>query len=454
MDPTALKAGAPPQPLPTNGTAPHPDAPPRPRPAAKGALRRALEPLASLRLTVVLFVLSLVLVFYGTLAQVDQSNWTVTSTYFRSFFVRIPLEVVLLYINYLPKLYNPEIKEPLFQIGGWIPYPGGWLLGSLLLANLLAAHFVRFKLTWRRSGVLILHAGLIVMMISELITGLWAVEGNMTIETNKSSNYIEYPHSVELAFTRIDPAKPKEDDVIAFRKALLTAGAKIDDAQLPFRIEVNQFFTNSSLEEVKGDQPKANPATAGYGREAVAVEIPEGRGVDQDQKHDIAAAYVTLIDRKTEKTIGTYLTRVVLDEIFSGPQWVRVGDKEYQIALRFARSAPQPYTFHLEKFEHKTYLGVTVPKDFRSHIHLVDPVNGEDRKVQIYMNNPLRYHGETFYQSSWIPDGRGGSLGTVLQVVRNPGWTLPYISCVIVCVGMLIHFGLNLTRFLERRAAQ
>jgi hypothetical protein len=69
------------------------------------------------------------------------------------------------------------------------------------------------------------------------------------------------------------------------------------------------------------------------------------------------------------------------------------------------------------------------------------------------MNAPLRYRGETFYQQSWLKDARGAANGTVLQVVRNPGWLLPYISCAIVCLGMMIHFGLNLTKFLERRNA-
>ena len=48
-------------------------------------LVKLLKPLASLQLTVVLFVLSLVLVFAGTLAQVDNPIWTAVSDYFRSF---------------------------------------------------------------------------------------------------------------------------------------------------------------------------------------------------------------------------------------------------------------------------------------------------------------------------------------------------------------------------------
>ena len=55
----------------------------------------------------------------------------------------------------------------------------------------------------------------------------------------------------------------------------------------------------------------------------------------------------------------------------------------------------------------------------------------------IYMNQPLRYDGKAFYQASF---GKGDTL-SILQVVENPGWLLPYISCVLVALGLLIHFG-------------
>ena len=64
------------------------------------------------------------------------------------------------------------------------------------------------------------------------------------------------------------------------------------------------------------------------------------------------------------------------------------------------------------------------------------------------MNHPLRHAGETFYQSGFLPNDQG----TILQVVRNPGWLLPYISCILVAGGMLIHFGIHLTGFLRRRS--
>src|SRR5947207_734845 len=54
---------------------------------------RALAVLASLRLTVVLFALSMVLVFVGTLAQMDEGIWTVVNKYFRSFGVWVPFQL-------------------------------------------------------------------------------------------------------------------------------------------------------------------------------------------------------------------------------------------------------------------------------------------------------------------------------------------------------------------------
>lgn len=44
--------------------------------------------------------------------------------------------------------------------------------------------------------------------------------------------------------------------------------------------------------------------------------------------------------------------------------------------------------------------------------------------------------------------------GTILQVVRNPGWTMPYLSCLIVGIGLLYHFGITLYKFIDRRVVR
>ena len=67
------------------------------------------------------------------------------------------------------------------------------------------------------------------------------------------------------------------------------------------------------------------------------------------------------------------------------------------------------------------------------------------------MNNPLRFAGETFYQSSYIPDPYTGEESTSLSVVTNGGWMIPYVSCMIVATGMLAHFLFILIRFINRQ---
>src|SRR5262249_26778158 len=63
---------------------------------------------------------------------------------------------------------------------------------------------------------------------------------------------------------------------------------------------------------------------------------------------------------------------------------------------------------------------------------------------------PLRFNGETFYQSTVGVDPITREETTGLQVVTNTGWMIPYVSCMIVAVGMLSQFTVTLLRFLRR----
>ena len=117
------------------------------------------------------------------------------------------------------------------------------------------------------------------------------------------------------------------------------------------------------------------------------------------------------------------------------------------MALRFKRSY-KPFSMELLEFKHERYLGTNTPKNFSSKIKLINENSNENRETLISMNNPLRYDGETFYQSGFLPNDKG----TILQVVRNPGWIMPYLSCLVVSFGMLIHFGMHLNTFLKQRA--
>ena len=57
-------------------------------------------------------------------------------------------------------------------------------------------------MTWKRSGIFLIHAGIVVMMLSELITGLFAVEGAMVMFNGDAINYVTSTRHSELAFSK------------------------------------------------------------------------------------------------------------------------------------------------------------------------------------------------------------------------------------------------------------
>ena len=451
------------------------------------ALKSLLAPLASLRLTVVLLALALVLVYAGTWAQIDQGIWQVQKQYFHSVICWIDPAI------FFPRDADGSLNSWRFAIGGnelvaRIPMPGGYTLGLLLLVNLIAAHAMRFKPTWKdlvlipataasfaiayafppqdnfslcmvlalaplpmlaavaplhgkRTGVILIHMGLILLVIGEGITSGFAVESQMTIDEGSFANFSQDIRSSELAI--IDPSNEKTDAVSAIPDGMLTKGAVVKHSALPVEVHVDDFYPNSGILGPMQSQGHANAgrATAGDGTKLTAVEQPVVSGTEGGEV-DAPSAYVTL--KSNGQTLGTYLVSLFIDR----PQTFTVGDKSYQMQLRFKRLY-KPYTMHLLDFGHDRYLGTDIPKDFSSHVRLVDPTRNVDREVRIWMNNPLRYAGETFFQASFKP----GDLTTVLQVVKNPAWSMPYLACAIGAVGLVAHFGITLTNFIRKRSA-
>lgn len=382
-----------------------------------------LAALASLRLTVLLFTLAMVLVFAGTLAQVELGVWEVVARYFRSVIAWIDLQLF--------------IPRGVAEISWKVPFPGGYLIGGLLLLNLLAAHVLHFSLAPRRIGVLILHAGVVLLLVGELITGQFAEEGTMAIDEGASADYVEDIRSAELVV--IDPAPAEHDLVVAIPGSRLATGATVRHERLPFAIAVQEWMPNSRLR--RAPPGEAAVATAGAGREWRAEALPQVRGVDGGTV-DAPSAHVTL--SRDGQALGTWLLSLHLNEV----QEVEVDGRRWLIALRFTRTY-KPYRVHLIDFRHDTFVGTDRPRNFSSRVRLVDPGRGVDREALIAMNEPLRHAGETFYQSAFKPD----ESGTVLQVVRNPGWLMPYFACGLVGVGMLLHFTLVLVRRAGKAAA-
>jgi ABC-type transport system involved in cytochrome c biogenesis permease subunit len=296
----------------------------------------------------------------------------------------------------------------------------------------------------KRAGIVLLHEGVALMMLGQLLTSVSAVESRMSIAEGTTVNYSDDIRASELAI--IDRSPAENDRVTVVPAPLLVANvghqAPIEHADLPFKIQVHRWLQNSELRPPKTNE--SNPATSGFGVQRIAEEAPPATGVGEDaQKVDFPAAYVELTSSKTGQSLGTYLVSHWLND-----QPVEVDGHTYDMALRFQRIY-HPFSVTLKKFSFDRYTGTNTPKNYSSLVEFKDPSHNVDREILIWMNNPLRYEGTTLYQADFDKETERSS---VLQVVSNPSWMTPYVACMLVAIGMLAHFGTVLVRFLRRRA--
>jgi len=446
---------------------------------------------------VVVMALLMGLIFFGTLAQRTHGIWWVMDQYFTSIYVWVPMEI-----------FAPTGKT----IGGSFPYPGGTTLGFAFLALLLVTHAITFKLkarglrlvvglgvlavgtaiiiwfqswgvigplkvalgvagmlvvglvaytpgligTWllfgRRAGIVLIHASLILLIVGETVTRMAALETQMPIYEGQTQHWTQDIREVELALIAPTADGSATERTIAFPQEMVeqasVTGRPLTHPELPFEVHIERYFTNSAFAGYPAGQGPL-PGAVGMAQQVNLVPRPRATGVGGVMM-DFPGAWVRVEHegRPLARYAVSAFTTAIGDAHRTIRQSVPIGDDMWSIDLRFRRYY-QAARFRLVEFSHDTYPGTDVPLNFASDIEILEPGQETGRHVHIRMNQPLRYGGQTFFQSQFIPDPRGGEdLGTVLQVVRNPGSTMPYIACALGGIGLLAHFVLSLWRFM------
>ena len=372
--------------------------------------------LSSLRLTVTLLGFAMVLIFVGTISQVELGIHEVQEKFFRSW---------MAWWDVMPGAK----KFP-------IPIPGGTLLGILLIINLLAAHGSRFKLSWNKAGMFVIHSGILLMLLGEIFTGLLGREAQMAINEGQTLNYSTFPREIELVVIR--PDGDGLETVTAIPQSRLKDGAQIPLGG--FTVKIQSYYPNSEIlpDSEATDQFDKTRATEGFGKAYAVRRLPLETAMD---RRDLTTALVEIIPDG-----GKPQGRWLLSNAFKGEQSFEAAGRTWRISIR-QRRLYHPFSIKLLDFSHDRYLGTNVPKNFSSKIKILNPGTGENREDLIYMNHPLRYDGLTFYQAGF----ENNDSTSIFQVVRNPVWTLPYISCAMVGLGLLWVFSQHLIKAITRR---
>jgi ABC-type transport system involved in cytochrome c biogenesis permease subunit len=313
----------------------------------------------------------------------------------------------------------------------------------------------------KRAGIVLLHGGLALMMFGQFYVANYDVEEQMRIEEGQTINYGRDIRQTELAI--VDSSNAEQDDVVVIPISILLTSDRggpsrwfggdapvgpdgvISHPDLPFDVKVEEYFKNARLRDAQPEDD--NPATDGTGKRFIASPAKASSGTDSQV--DFAAAYVTFLMKGEAEKIGTYMLSQIASSQEVSEQ-VTVEQTTYDVSLRFKRNY-KPYSVTLLDVRKDDYLGTSTPRNYSSDIRLVDAERDVDRKIHIWMNNPLRYAGETFYQSGYAGPPDFPRESTTLQVVTNSGWLIPYVACMLVATGMLAHFWLVLMRFLRRK---
>ena len=339
----------------------------------------------------------MILIFLGTLAQKDMGLYAAQKRYFSA------------WITWF----------------WFLPMPGGRFTLIVILINLSFFFFNKSIWKIKKLGIVILHLGGILLFVGGGLTAMFSSEGNMVIEEGAQTNYVEDYHFMELAI--INTSASSFDEFTIFDQALLKRNQILKHTNLNFEIEILNYLEN--CEPTRRTSP-AGTLHKGLLKNFMLNEL-------KSEKEDNWNRPGMIYKISNSGTIADGMYGIFLGQSVS--QTISVNDKDYTIILRRKRTH-LPFSIELLDFKKILHPGTDIPKSYSSDINLIE--NGAVRKILIEMNEPLRHKGYTFFQSSFIegPD----SETTVLAVVKNYGRLFPYISSIIMCIGLLFHLSQKL----------
>lgn len=293
---------------------------------------------------------------------------------------------------------------------GPVPTPGGLTtIGFIFIA--LTIKFI-FYSPWNRkkAGTILTHLGILLLLLGGIITAAFSKESFMIIPEGRNINVIsDY-------YDRVLNLKNEDDVIQSLAFSTLNKDGEINAPNLQIKI----------LEKCDNCGARA-PSGIYEDLQGLAVNMELYPLPEEKQKEaNFSGVILDVKDLSNDKNSGTY---IVMEGIPKNPIF-----DEVEISLQ-RKLQTLPFSILLKDFRKINYPGTDKAKEFESDLIIHD--GDVSWPVTISMNKPLRYKGYTFYQSSF--EQRPDVEVTVLSVVDNIGRAFPYISTLIIFLGLLTH---------------
>ncbi len=346
--------------------------------------------------------------------------------------------MVLLFVGTVAQKYIGLYRAQNMFFSSWIvwagliPLPGGLPTLGLLTTSLIAKLFLASRWSLQNAGTIVTHIGALLLLCGGLVTYMHAQEGSMTLYEGEKAGFFSDYHMRELVVEEREDKQP----LVSIPWEHLKVGKVFSAPGLPVQIEIIKLCKNCHIFE--REDSSVVTEFRGMARKMDIASIPP----EKENELNRGAVQFRISGAGAEKD-GIHFST---DFIAASPQ-IEIDDKTYNIKLQ-RKQTTLPFEIELIDFEKKLYPGTDMPKSYKSKVILREN-NSEWRSI-IQMNEPLRYRGYTFYQSSFIEDGE--QEATILAVVKNAGRMFPYIASIVMCIGLLIHVILRLPKLIGKMA--
>ena len=325
----------------------------------------------------------------------------------------------------------------------YLPLPGAYWVCCVLFVNMVLGGILRLRKSWRNAGVVLSHFGIVALLVVGFVDHHRSIHAKMEVFQGATYDYatkFDYT-SIEVSeFKENGEKKPpyviKHDMIVDLKDKMRRFTFK----DLPFDLEVRHFRENVVVLDAskKVREKKSGEIIDGF------FLHPFKPNPDKDNMDYFNYGCYVLIKPKN----GEPNRKLLLARSMGFPQTFSVGGKLYGVEMP-NEIWNMPFSVELINSVGEYYPGTRRPSKFQSTIAWTGEEDGMERVQTIKMNHPMRYKGFALYQANWNEPVNGLEFSG-FEIVKNPADQWPLVCLVISSIGLIFHFALKLSHYLER----